>query len=31
MKAIDRRAPDAPASTRLLPARGAGWLTLFYK
>ena len=31
MKAIDQRAPDAAAPARLLPARGAGSLTLFYK
>jgi hypothetical protein len=31
MKAIDQPTQGAARVVRLLPARGAGWLTLFYK
>ena len=31
MKAIDQPTQGAARAVRLLPARGAGWLTLFYK
>jgi len=31
MKAIDQPTPGLAGSVRLLPARGAGWLTLLYK
>ena len=31
MKAIDQPTQSTAATVRLLPARGAGWLTLFYK
>jgi hypothetical protein len=31
MKAIDSPTQGAAGPVRLLPAHGAGWLTLFYK